>query len=393
MRKLALSIVIAAIIVLLLWPPGAPEPTAPQATVPGSSRLSELLGGDGADAYPQALEPREFRFPADHGPHPKYRNEWWYVTGNLDSDAGSRLGFELTLFRFALAPEVSSDASAWRTNQVYIGHFAITDAANEAFHVRQRYARGSLGLAGAETDPLKVWVEDWQLGEVTDASARPGERPWRLRAADAELAVDLTLEPLKAPVLNGERGLSRKSDEPGNASYYYSITRLKTGGTVRIGEESHSVSGQSWLDREWGSSALARDQAGWDWFALQLDDQSELMFYNLRKLDGSRDAMSAGTFVSPDGVTTHLERDDVAIEVLDHWDSPAGGRYPIRWRLEAPRLALSLMIEPVIEAQELVTTVRYWEGAVDVSGRVSGGPVAGRGYVELTGYADSETAL
>ena len=308
------------------------------------------------------------------------------MTGNLDSDAGTRLGFELTLFRFALSPEIADDASAWRTNQVYIGHFAITDVATETFHVAQRYSRGSLGLAGAQASPLRVWLEDWEIA-VAAGPAGGREAPWRLRAADRALAIDVLLVPLKSPVLNGVDGLSQKSSQPGNASYYYSITRLETDGTVRIGDSEYAVSGLSWLDREWSSSALAADQSGWDWFALQLDDHSELMFYNLRKDDGTRDPMSAGTYVSSDGRSVHLERDDVSIEILDYWPSPAGGRYPIRWRLEVPSLELSFEIVPVMKAQELATTVRYWEGAVDVSGEARGDPIDGRGYVELTGYA------
>jgi predicted secreted hydrolase len=148
------------------------------------------------------------------------------------------------------------------------------------------------------------------------------------------------------------------------------------------------VSGLSWLDREWSSSALASDQLGWDWFALQLSDGSELMFYNLRKLDGSQDEHSAGTWISVDGTSTHIDRDDMDIEVIDTWDSPEGGRYPSAWVLRVPDRGLSLEIRPVMADQELFTTVRYWEGAVDVQGQRHGSPVEGRGYVELTGYAE-----
>ena len=347
------------------------------------SRLATLLGSDADAGFARALAPRTFVFPADHGPHPEFRNEWWYVTGNLDDADGRRFGFELTFFRFALAPTVPASASAWRTNQAYIAHLAVTDADDERFLVAQRYSRGAAGLAGAEADGLRVWIDDWLL-------TRDSADTWHLRAHDDAFGIELGLRALRPPVLNGDAGLSQKSAEPGNASYYYSITRLQSDGNIRIGENDYRVSGLSWLDREWSSSALAPDQIGWDWFALQLDDGSELMFYQLRKSDGTRDAASGGTFVSPDGVVSQFGADEVDIMVEDRWASPAGGEYPSRWRLRVPRFDLDLAIRPVLADQELFTTVRYWEGAVDVSGQNGTAAVAGRGYVELTGYGGIE---
>ena len=299
-----------------------------------------------------------------------------------------QLGFELTLFRFSLTPTAAAAGSAWRSNQVYIGHFAISDVRGDRFHVAERYSRGSMGLAGASSAPFRVWLEDWQIGDDSGAVGTEDVASWRLQAADDEFAIDLSLRATKGPVLNGVNGLSQKSAEPGNASYYYSMTRLRSDGTVRVGDRTFEVSGLSWLDREWGSSALSQGQSGWDWFALQLDDESELMFYSIRKLDGTQDPMSAGTFVTPSGHARHLQYDDASIDVLDHWESPLGGRYPSRWRISVPSLDLSLSIEPVMAAQELQTSVRYWEGAVDVTGVREDEPVQGRGYVELTGYAD-----
>lgn len=358
---------------------------------PGSSRLAELLRADQAESYPQALEKRRFEFPADHGPHPAYRNEWWYVTGNLDSDSGRRFGFELTIFRFALSAEPAAageSTSAWRSNQVFIGHLALTDEANERFHVAQRFSRGSLGLAGATTQPFRVWIDDWTLTETSSNAEYRHGPPWRLRASDGDFALSLRLTPLKAPVLNGVDGLSQKAAEPGNASYYYSVTRLKTDGTIYADGEEHRVNGLSWLDREWGSNALSPEQSGWDWFALQLADGTDLMFYNLRRIDGSQDRHSAGTLTLADGSSIYLAHDDLSIEVLDTWDSPHGGRYPSAWRLGVPQQQMQLRIEPILPAQELITTVRYWEGAVDVTGTRGEEPIVGRGYVELTGYAD-----
>jgi predicted secreted hydrolase len=345
------------------------------------SQLADLLGSDAADEFARALEPREFSFPADHGPHPAFRNEWWYVTGNLDGENGQRFGFELTFFRFSLTPTAEPSDSAWRTNQVYIAHLALTDAEDERFLVAQRYSRGALGLAGARAEPFRVHIDDWQI-EVSPT----GE--WHLVAQDDEFGIDVTLLAERDPVLNGVNGLSQKSSLPGNASYYYSITRLATNGQVRIGERQFRVSGLSWFDREWSTSALADDQVGWDWFALQLSDGSDLMFYNLRRKDGTQDGTSGGTLTRADGTVQHLGPDDLMIEVLDTWDSPDGGSYPSRWRLSLPAEDLDLKVTPVISNQELFTTVRYWEGAVDAAGQQDNRSISGRGYVELTGYAE-----
>jgi predicted secreted hydrolase len=319
-------------------------------------------------------------FPHDLGAHENFRNEWWYFTGNLDGENGERFGYELTFFRFSLTPAIVSSESAWRTNQVYIAHFAVTDVENEGFHVAQRYSRGgALELAGAIANPLKVWIDDWILYESFPR--------WGLKAQDDAFGIDVTFDVPQRVVLNGIDGLSQKSAEPGNASYYYSITRLNTEGKLRIGEREFSVSGLSWFDREWSTSALADDQVGWDWFALQLSDGTDLMYYKLRKKDSSQDPMSAGTWVNADGDYSHLSADDLTISVLDTWDSPEGGTYPSRWRLALAGQELELTVTPVSANQELVTTVRYWEGAVDVEGERDGKVITGRGYVELTGYA------
>ena len=418
MRKILLTIVLIVIIVgaiTWMWPQADPTRADAQPTT-GSSRLSELLSDEGVDAYASAIEPRAFSFPADHGPHPEYRNEWWYITGNLDAETGERFGFELTIFRFSLIPQTANEepraaeSSAWTGEQVFIGHFAITDVDNDQFHIAQRYARGSLGLAGAQSSPFRVWLEDWSIetagariagdpghdkrdpvGAASAAITTNDELaiPWRIRAADENIAIDLSLVPLKPPILNGINGLSQKSSQPGNASYYYSMSRLQTEGTLGVDGIDYAVTGLSWLDREWGSSALSKDQHGWDWFALQLSDGSDLMFYNLRRIDGSQDSHSAGTWIRADGRAFPLTRDDVAVDVKEYWDSPSGGRYPMEWQIEVAPLALNLHVNPVLKAQELSTNVRYWEGAVDAKGQRAGNELTGRGYVELTGYANS----
>jgi predicted secreted hydrolase len=378
--------------------------------------------GDAARAggFAQVLGPRGFEFPRDHGPHPEYRQEWWYVTGNLDSASGERFGFQLTFFRFALAPEgavhsavtVASAAvqgaqapqvargapevqvtqaaqpvppgveSAWRTGQIYMAHFAITDAAHKQFRFMQKLSRGAVGLAGARNPPLHVWIDDWSLGTVDPEGAH-----WTLRAAESGYELVLDAQVLQPPVLNGEEGFSRKSNDPGSASYYYSIPRVAVRGRVVRDGEPLDVQGLAWVDREWGSGSLSSAEQGWDWFALQLQDGTALMFYSMRNHDGSRDPNSAGTWISAAGQSRRLSSDQVQIDVLDYWKNPRGDRYPAHWRVRIPTEGIDVDVRPVLANQELLTSARYWEGAVDVTGASAGQKTAGRGYVELVGYA------
>jgi predicted secreted hydrolase len=360
--------------------------SARQSSEPAQAQLTlaDALAGDDV-GFARAERPRAFAFPLDHGPHPEYRSEWWYLTGNLHTAQGRHFGFQLTFFRFALVPKAPQRASPWATDQVYMGHFALTDVQARRFHSFERFARAAVGLAGARAEPLKVWVEDWVMEGRGGGPRQPG---LSIRAQQDEFAVDLALESLKPLVLQGEDGLLQKSATPGNASYYYSLTRMAASGTVRTGDARHAVEGLAWMDREWSSRALGEDQAGWDWFALQLDDGRELMYYRLRRRDGSPDPHSVGTLVGASGSARRLSSQDVAIAVLDTWASPGdGARYPSGWRVRLPGEALDLELRPYLRDQEMDLSVRYWEGAVHVSGKAGQDPVAGDGYVELTGYA------
>ena len=337
--------------------------------------------------YARALEPRPFHFPEDHGPHPDFRTEWWYYTGNLATREGRQLGFQLTFFRSALAPQMAPRSSEWASRQAYLAHFTVTDVDGKRFQSFERWNRGALGLAGAQGSPFRVWLEDWSaeaLGEAT-----------RLRASEGDAAIDLVLQPGKPPTLQGDRGLSQKSREPGNASYYYSLTRMPAAGTIHLGDERFEVTGLAWMDREWSTSALGQDQVGWDWFALHLSDGRDLMIYQLRLRDGSDDRedrvdpSSSGTVIGLHGETTHLEGSDFQLQVLDRWRSPrSAATYPSAWRLRIPSQQLDLHIEPLLADQELDVSFRYWEGAVRLEGAALGKPVQGRGYVEMTGYAE-----
>jgi predicted secreted hydrolase len=375
MRQLAAFLLLVAI-GMAWWllgrqPAEAPEP----------SELGEILGGTATEGFARAMEPREFRFPEDHGPHFDFRNEWWYFTGNLEERASkNRYGFQLVFFRNALAPGRAEGDSPWRTHQSWMAHFALTDAESGQFHPFERFSRGTMELAGAKSKPFSVWLDDWSVSETN--------KGWRLQASEEEVSINLELVPQGPPILQGDRGLSHKSGEPGNASYYYSIPRLAAEGDIELDGRQHPVNGLVWLDREWSTSALGEDQAGWDWFSLQLSDGTDLMFYRLRKKDGSADPYSAGSLLRRDGTQIALAADDVQLEELDHWQSPKGGRYPISWRLRIPGQAIELEVRPVLESQELDLYVRYWEGAVDVSGSRAGQPLKGRGYLEMTGYAE-----
>jgi predicted secreted hydrolase len=353
---------------------------AARAGTPVTSPLDILR--DSGEGFARAEAPRTFEFPRDHGPHPDFRHEWWYVTGNLDSDTGERFGFELTVFRVGLvAPSGKSrvgaaTVSAWRTREVYAAHFAITDVARRTFKYSDRYSRGALGLAGAQADPMRAWVDDWQLGASM------------IHARGEGYELTLEVDSLADPVLNGDHGLSRKSSEPGTASYYYSIPRITVHGKVIRNGVPSNVHGLAWLDREWGSGSLGSGEQGWDWFAFQLQDGSALMFYSLRNRDGSRDPNSSGTWIDAGGRSRQLTADQVSIDVSDHWTSPRGGRYPSRWRVRVPSAGLDVEVRPVLADQELGTQPRYWEGAVDLQGGQSGRDITGRGYVELVGYGE-----
>ena len=358
----------------------SPAPTDPPAAdTPGTTSLSAQMAATPDPGFARAFEPREFRFPEDHGAHPDFATEWWYFTGNLETGQGRRFGYQLTLFRVGLTPGAAATDSAWRANQLYMGHLAVSDIATRRHHSRERFGRAAAGLAGAETPPLRVWLGPWSIGSrATDLF------PLELVAAQDGLSLRLTVDQGdKAMVLQGDRGLSQKSGEPGNASYYYSFTRLPTRGELQIGGQRFAVSGDSWFDREWSSSALGPEQAGWDWFALQLDDGRDLMFYRLRKHDGRPDRFSQGLLVDHDGAAQRLSIDQVDLRPTRLWGTDDGTRYPVEWRLSVPSHQLDLQVSAVFDAQEMPMTVRYWEGAVDV-----GGSHSGRGYMELSGYAD-----
>lgn len=347
-----------------------------------------------SSGFQQALTVRDWDFPRDFGAHETYQTEWWYYTGNLVTDLGARstddtgreFGFQLTFFRQALKPESEiqpvSSASQWRGNQIYSAHFTVSDIAEQQFYPSERFSRGRVGLAGAEAQPYAVWLEDWSATEIA-----PGRV--RLQAKTAEVALDLTVEQTLPPVLQGDRGLSVKGKEPGNASYYYSLVQQPTTGMVKVKDKSYAVRGLTWKDHEYSTSALTAGTVGWDWFSMQFENGSALMLYLLRHEDGTLESTSAGKYIAASGETTTLSGTDWQVEVLDSWKSPKNGAvYPAKWRIEIPKLDLTLQAEPLMPNQELnVATATYWEGAVGFTGTQGSAQLNGKGYVELTGYA------
>ena len=340
--------------------------------------VAAVLGETGdAGGYARALETRDFRFPRDHGPHPDFRNEWWYLTGHGRDREGRLFGYQLTFFRVALAPELPESSSAWAANQLWMVHAAVTDVAGGRHLETQRFARGALNLAGGRRHPVKIWLGDWWLEH------RGGSR-WSLHVDAGEFSLSLELDSLKPVVLQGDRGLSRKGPAPGNASYYYSLTRLATSGHITLNGERHAITGLSWLDREWSTSALAEDQTGWDWFSLQVEGQKELMFYRLRTTGGNMHPNSQGVWVTAQGNHRRISPGDLSLEPVEFWESPNGRRYPVAWTLHYPARAVNWRVKAVLPDQEMDLVVRYWEGLVEVIDEND--RTIGHGYLELTGY-------
>lgn len=339
----------------------------------------------------------ELAFPADHGAHPSFRTEWWYVTGQVTTEDGERFGFQFTVFRRGLdnrKPEPG--ASPLRARAAFAGHLAVTDVAHGRTLFAERLRRSGAPLAVASETDLDLVLEDWSLRRGPGAGAAAGAPPDRLTlsASDPALAIGLELElvPSKPLVLHGERGYSQKGAEPGNASAYVSWTRLATSGRLTVDGKARSVHGESWFDHEFGSSVLGDETAGWDWFGLQLDDGRELMLFRLRRAPGSSERSgepaSAGTLIEQDGTTRALQREDFSIEVTERWTSPrTHASYPAHWRITLPDADLRLELAPLAADCELAarsTGTTYWEGPVQITGSTSG-----RGYAELTGYAGS----
>lgn len=352
--------------------------------------LTASLAATGQTPWEIARPGWKYEFPRDHLPHPAFKTEWWYLTGNLHTKEGRRFGYQLTFFRQGIRPPAATVETTSRLicNDLRFAHFAVSDPQGRQYYFDQKISRGSFGEAGfASTDQL-AWIDSWSLQLGADESMH-------LKARSDDASIDLHVVPQKPWVVHGENGISQKADGEGHASHYYSGTRLATTGQIVVKGTSFEVSGTSWFDQEWATNQLAPNQAGWNWFSLQFDDSTELMLYQMRLRDGSIDPASSGTFVAADGTSRHLRRADYVLEPIRTWKSPkTGAQYPIAWKLRVPGLGIEAEISTPLESQELsIPVLTYWEGMVDLHGTRQGRPVKAEGYMELTGYGGALVGL
>lgn len=334
--------------------------------------------------FQTALPGYSYQFPRDDFSHDDFRIEWWYYTGNLKNETGRQFGYQLTFFRVGLEGNKPIDnPSKWRIDHVYFAHMTVSDIQNKKFHFFERINRKGIKNAGAKSDKLMIWNSDWSL--TGDGKTQ------KLDALENGTGIELNLAPLKKRVFHGENGISAKGSGRGNASHYFSFTRMKTEGNVFIKGEKFKTTGTSWMDREFSSNQLNESLAGWDWFSLKLDNQTEIMLYRLRRKDGNIDPHSSGTFVAADQSYRHLTLDKFNISPQGSWTSEkTGAAYPAAWEIDLPESDIKLKVAPDFPDQELYNlrsiSGSYWEGSVSIKGKAGGKPVTGKGYVELVGY-------
>jgi predicted secreted hydrolase len=341
--------------------------------------LAFLAQADGA--YEDAVRGRALEFPRDHGAHPGFRIEWWYLTANLEDASGRDYGAQWTLFRTAARPPGSEQGNAWQSGQIYMAHFALTWPAGHRSW--QRYARGGdhggVSQAGARAEPFAAWLDDWSL-----ASTETAWLPLAAQARQDDFALWLELDSDLPPVLQGDAGFSQKHPG-GGGSYYYSQPFLQARGEVEIAGKRIPVTGQAWLDREWSSQFLQADQVGWDWFAMHLESGEKLMLFRLRPREGETGgAYRHGVLINPEGLTRTLDADRIGLEAVTE-SRVAGRLLPTRWRVDLPEIGRRFRVEALREDQWMDVDFPYWDGAVRVVGE--GPQNRGRGYLEMTGYA------
>jgi predicted secreted hydrolase len=348
---------------------------------PGNSDFAVLAKA--AEGYAQARPGRPLAFPRDHGAHPDFRIEWWYLTANLKGADGQDYGAQWTLFRSAVRPPGSLETeNPWQSEQVFMAHFALTSPdGHQAF---QRYARGGVhggeARAGAVAEPFAVWLDDWTL-----TSSGPEWLPLEVRATQDDHALHLVLDTNQPLVLQGDRGFSQKHPN-GGGSHYYSQPFLQASGELRIDGHRIAVQGKAWLDREWSSQFLQPDQAGWDWFALHLDSGEKLMLFRLRGAPQGGETGSTfrhGVLISPGGSKQSLDPERIEMQVLQR-ESVAGRMLPLEWQIRLPEIGRSMTIVALHPNQWMDVDFPYWEGVVTVNGDGKGS--RGVGYLELTGY-------
>ncbi|NLS04761.1 iron ABC transporter permease [Rhizobium sp. P32RR-XVIII] len=328
--------------------------------------------GTSAEGFAIPKPGTEVQFPADHGPHPDFRIEWWYVTANLKGADGKDYGAQWTLFRSAMAP---GEKSGWASPQVWLAHAAITTSAEQ--HVAERLARGGVGQAGVTTTPFAAWIDNWHMKNI--GGPRPGDDELsnlEISATGKDFGYSLNLQASEPPVLQGENGYSVKS-AAGQASFYYSQPFYKVNGTLALPKGRVEVTGLAWLDHEWSSQPLSAEQTGWDWFSLHLDTGEKIMGFRLRD-QGS--GYTSATWISKDGRPTPLKPDALRVTPLAT-AKVANRDIPIKWRVEIPEHGFSITTTPLNPSAWMATRTPYWEGPITFEGTTGG-----RGYLEMTGY-------
>ena len=348
-----------------------------------------MLAATAALGFDIARPGYDYQFPRDHFSHPNFETEWWYYTGNLHTRQGRRFGFELTFFRYAIREDAEGD-SPWNIGDLYLAHLTLSDIEGQRFYKTDRLNRSGPGLAGADAGKALIWNGNWRVQWLEPATPKG---PQRLTAYVDEFSLELDLSPLKPPVFHGVNGISQKAAGEGKASHYISFTRLAVSGSLALQNETFEVKGLAWMDHEFSTDSLGADQIGWDWMSIQLDDDSELMLYRMRRSDGTADPHSSGTYIYANGRTRHLDWSQIQMTPAadSDWKSPTtGGVYPLMWKVEIPHLDLRLTGTTDLDDQEVVSERRvgpsYWEGAMNFSGQKAGKPIAGVGYLEMTGY-------
>lgn len=322
--------------------------------------------GTEAEGFAVPQRGHQLSFPKDHGPHPDFRIEWWYLTANLEGKDGTDYGIQWTLFRSALAP---GEAEGWQSPQVWMAHAAVTAPGQHLF--AERIARGGIGQAGVSVEPFEAWIDGWEM-----RSAGKGIENMQLISAGQDFSYDLRLSAAGPLVQHGENGYSVKSTS-GQASYYYSQPSYRVKGTLNLPEGPVEVTGHGWLDREWSSQPLAEDQSGWDWFSLSFDSGEKLMGFVLR---GNSGDYTSGTWITADGSAEPLKPGAFQAEALEI-SVVAGRRIPTRWKASLPQKEVSVEVQALNPQSWMETSFSYWEGPVSVSGSHSG-----KGYLEMTGY-------
>ncbi len=289
-------------------------------------------------------------FPRDYGSHNNFRNEWWYFSGNLTDKKGRRFGYEFTIFRNALA--WSKTDIKFESDQRYMAHFAVTDLSNNKFYYKEKLSLGTENLAGATSDPLKFWLSDWMV-QGSYKNKNYTEPDFHIKAATEKYSVDLNLSSIKPVVLQGDNGISCKGPGSDNFSHYYSLTRISTNGRVEINGEQFDVSGFSWMDREWSNASLGRNELGWNWFSIQLNNNSEIMFYQFHGKKNTNNKFDQGAIILENGKSEKLKSEDVKIEVTGYWQSKIRSVYPSGWKFSIPSRNINLTLTPSVKDQEL----------------------------------------